>query len=1789
MYALARIPRAIRSGESGTIEIDLSAVTWIGHLPLLALCLGIQEADVAAFDERKMLMPTKPSVRAFLDRWGFYEFVLHHGFTWDLSADKQYSEALKNSRVLPIHGFERTADAEALRDIFRKTGTDVRNLLTSGAFLTERQVNGLADLIVFELCENAIEHSETRRRAYIFGRVSRENDRARRVYETHSARWEAAFFQGIRDEGMTELVIGDAGIGIVNSLRDQAKIRNAGETDEKILKWAFEPFSTRKRESNLHTRGLWAVKNKVRELGGILYLRTGTPTGGLSVSWDFFNEPTRETPEVRPDDVEFSGTQVQILLPHRRVMRRSWYRVRAPQLSTGARAFTQEAIQIPARPMGSLSLKHVIETLEDRKVLFLDMAQMDDEAWDRAAIDEIGREIYDGQGLKNARVWLLNPSEKALEALRVSEFVQRLWSEQALLLPVVDIKEIGSVPKVQYVFSDPNVHNRKSKSRDRGDTVRSRELLVELISRAATAGDKIELEKLAADLPTHEEVWLTNSLQKNISLVELSDDDAVRAALDIEMLARLAVDGVLRQTLEAAIQKKNVEQEREQVLYKLPSTRYCSQYIDPRILSELNPAARAAIEKWVEEAIHRAKATYALSYSSFAADQLTRALRTEGIQDFAQLEHYRPDDVAEKIGRIPPGTSVVLLIPISGSGQTIVNTAQMLAARGNRLSVVCVIDTMTDAERTMLRESSLDVDLQYLVRRPIEKWLFEHIPDELRELPVAVIDPETLLPIVPIPVLAPVLSDGEFWQLVATSKGLGGAITYKGIAYTTLFWVRNLLRNPKILKYIVKDLQTCFSIGGTSLLPTIICLPRETSDAQVPELEKTLREHFPTAEVIPEEKLRAGNQSLEKEDEKRQSRRQSFEGDNVAIVVAAASSGGGIARLLTFFRTARRIHLSIFINRIPDGIASAFAPTGGKVTLTSFQRVFTGSPALRAGNAQTIALPALRDYRPSCVSNRLLLFLDALQKDIREEMRSAENPSELAMVSRPFPKPDKLRFEKGQSYVLHTPAGITDLGRLLSRCSEGDRGWLYAVLEEAAARAEVAPDRQLEVPTDWRNFYLEQMQKLYVLAPDGEDTTARSTILEALLLDRWIWHKRSELPKGHMEQPTARAKAFSRDLLMDLENFKDPRFGALAIRAIAKIDRPLLIGRIDQILKIARLDRQTELTLSLELAKILDDDVVPTLLLDRLSQIYADRERRPRRHKDEFDIALANLFEDLGLDATPQKTIEFLRWDHMVKVLENEPPDHDRTIRALIRSMRGLFGPEARFLYYREIENGLYAYADAWPRKRITDKGRTIPEANLNALKLLGEDEVFYSPRLREDRSSPRVKAFLNSLPEKEREQFLDWGIALFRIRAEGKTGFLRVWQPVSHESELNSEAVMALRDAIAEATDLIDRKRSAVSAVGEWQYEQMLNSLRRPEVRSLTETLAAFTDRVRLLLGGDVATLIEFDADHQTWSRHHVSGPFTVNAGPSFSPRTDKRKFLTAEVAEKRIHRLFRDAAAARADGFHQPPAAPWAQSWLAFPLLDGDRECTAVIHVWHHIPGWFDPDRIEELIPALTLLGGSLQTLHAAYSKTAIPHFDFTQTELDRLTRRLINLLMTAESLTFLGQQQNKFADLAGVVRQAQSDLAHLLELLDRPATEPAEGSLQEIVSSVIAEAKKRYTEREFQVDSDPHLPPIRILPAIMTRAVEELLRNAKRHTAPGETVHVSLNHDGGNPGAIRLEVRNRGYGVPQELKEEIFARSGLLLVKTAAERHGGSIEEIGVPGESAVFRMTFPVPSA
>lgn len=117
-------------------------------------------------------------------------------------------------------------------------------------------------------------------------------------------------------------------------------------------------------------------------------------------------------------------------------------------------------------------------------------------------------------------------------------------------------------------------------------------------------------------------------------------------------------------------------------------------------------------------------------------------------------------------------------------------------------------------------------------------------------------------------------------------------------------------------------------------------------------------------------------------------------------------------------------------------------------------------------------------------------------------------------------------------------------------------------------------------------------------------------------------------------------------------------------------------------------------------------------------------------------------------------------------------------------------------------------------------------------------------------------------------------------------------------------------------------------------------------------------------------------------------------------------------------------------------------------------------------------------------------------------------------------------------------------------------------------------------------------------PGDPPVAVDRRLTMRAVENLLSNAVRHTGRDQAVEIRATRTGS---WIRIEVADRGPGVPDELKIKLFQKFGsvaakdtgahggyglgLYLVRLVVEAHGGEVGIADRDAGGAVFSMTLP----
>jgi len=156
----------------------------------------------------------------------------------------------------------------------------------------------------------------------------------------------------------------------------------------------------------------------------------------------------------------------------------------------------------------------------------------------------------------------------------------------------------------------------------------------------------------------------------------------------------------------------------------------------------------------------------------------------------------------------------------------------------------------------------------------------------------------------------------------------------------------------------------------------------------------------------------------------------------------------------------------------------------------------------------------------------------------------------------------------------------------------------------------------------------------------------------------------------------------------------------------------------------------------------------------------------------------------------------------------------------------------------------------------------------------------------------------------------------------------------------------------------------------------------------------------------------------------------------------------------------------------------------------------------------------------------------------------------------------------------------------------IGDLIELArgDLPPDATEDVRLDQVVGEALARAERNFSGIRFETRLTPVL--ITGMPERLSRAVNNLLDNAARHSPPDGTVEVRVDADG-------VSVRDHGPGVAEADLPYVFDRFyrgassrgkqgsglGLAIVRQVAEQHHGSVEVANAPDGGAVFRLCLP----
>ena len=142
----------------------------------------------------------------------------------------------------------------------------------------------------------------------------------------------------------------------------------------------------------------------------------------------------------------------------------------------------------------------------------------------------------------------------------------------------------------------------------------------------------------------------------------------------------------------------------------------------------------------------------------------------------------------------------------------------------------------------------------------------------------------------------------------------------------------------------------------------------------------------------------------------------------------------------------------------------------------------------------------------------------------------------------------------------------------------------------------------------------------------------------------------------------------------------------------------------------------------------------------------------------------------------------------------------------------------------------------------------------------------------------------------------------------------------------------------------------------------------------------------------------------------------------------------------------------------------------------------------------------------------------------------------------------------------------------------------------------SLEEVVGSALGRLESRLQGREVTVRLAPGLPLVQLDDVLIEQALYNLVENALKYTPPGSPIEMGAAL---GDGALRIEVADRGPGLPPGQEESVFEKFyrgrregdpsgvglGLSICRGIIEAHGGTVSAMNREGGGAVFRVTLP----
>ncbi|MFI5181655.1 MAG: DUF4118 domain-containing protein [Thermoanaerobaculia bacterium] len=148
-------------------------------------------------------------------------------------------------------------------------------------------------------------------------------------------------------------------------------------------------------------------------------------------------------------------------------------------------------------------------------------------------------------------------------------------------------------------------------------------------------------------------------------------------------------------------------------------------------------------------------------------------------------------------------------------------------------------------------------------------------------------------------------------------------------------------------------------------------------------------------------------------------------------------------------------------------------------------------------------------------------------------------------------------------------------------------------------------------------------------------------------------------------------------------------------------------------------------------------------------------------------------------------------------------------------------------------------------------------------------------------------------------------------------------------------------------------------------------------------------------------------------------------------------------------------------------------------------------------------------------------------------------------------------------------------------------------RPAPEPSPAA--DLIHAALESLSLVIQGRPVEVTIAPETPDLFVDPTLAVEIVSNLLENAARVSPPGASLELSAAPGPLEAGRVRLEVLDRGPGVPAAVKQAVAGRGepvdsgraglGLEICRSLARALGGSVSLVDRPGGGTIARLDVP----